>query len=378
MLEISADLKDIDETLFQLAKDIEILNFINPTNVETERQKFLKSKGRCEPQFRYKSNSDGLVSIKRRLNRIPIEKIKDDKIEHLYEQTIQSFCQRIDIILELGTHKFLDQNLRYYGEPQKRDVDNASFILYCPDEENEDIVCVDHLKAFDVFSEMVDDYGFDAEILMTKKIVSKAMVKNRKKQVLIKEGASFNSNTLFGTAHHEIGVHMVTTVNANLQKLKIFSTGLPLFTKTQEGLAIMAEYMSGHLGVGRMKELALRVMAIHKMINGDSFRKIFTYLNEEGNLKVNDAFYMATRIFRGGGCTKDHLYLKGFAELRRHQKAGNGLDNLLIGKTSLRFLPIIEYMMYKGLVNKPSYITKVFKDATKPSDITDYIIKGLK
>ncbi len=378
MGEISADLKEIDENLFQLAKDIEILNFINPTNVETERQKFLKSRGKYTPQFKYKSNSTGLGSIKRSLNRIPIEKIKDDKIEHLYEQTIQSFCQRIDIILELGTNKFLDQNLRYFGEPQKRDVDNASFILYCPNEEKENGEHVGYLKAYEVFSEMVKDYGFDAEILVTKKIVSKAMVKNRKRQVLIKQGASFNSNTLFGTAHHEIGVHMVTTANSNLQRLKIFRTGLPLFTKTQEGLAIIAEYMSGYLSVDRIKELALRVMAIHKMINGDSFGKIFMYLREEGGLMENDAFYMATRIFRGGGCTKDHLYLKGFAELRRHQKAGNGLENLLIGKTSLRFLPIIEHMMSKGLIDKPLYITKVFKNATKPSDITDYIIKGLK
>ena len=376
---ISAGLREVDDQLYQLVKDFEILNYINPTNIETEKTKFLKSKGRYIPEFKYKLPNQDFAAIKRKLNRVPVEKIGNDKLEFLYEQTIQSFSDRIDIISNVGSAKFLEHNLRYFGEPQKKDVDNASFILYCPNAVSEERNNgVTHVEAKEVFKEMIDSYGFDAEVMVTKKIVSKAMVQNRKKRVLLKEGAYFNYDTLHGTAHHEIGVHMVTTMNSNYQPLKIFNVGLPLFTKTQEGLAIMAEYLSGHLSIWRIKELALRVMGIHRMINGDSFPKVYAYLLEEAQLKEKEAFYMTTRIFRGGGCTKDHLYLKGFAELKQFRKAGNKFNDLLIGKTSLNYLPIIKYMIDEGYASKAKYKTKVFKKPRKISNITEFIINGLK
>ena len=37
---------------------------------------------------------------------------------------------------------------------------------------------------------------------------------------------------------HEIGVHMLTTMNAANNKLKIFSVGLPVNTRTGEGMAV--------------------------------------------------------------------------------------------------------------------------------------------
>ncbi|MEI5640818.1 MULTISPECIES: tyrosine/phenylalanine carboxypeptidase domain-containing protein [unclassified Pseudoalteromonas] len=33
---------------------------------------------------------------------------------------------------------------------------------------------------------------------------------------------------------------------------------------------------------------------------------------DSGILSLNEAFSLATRVFRVGGFTKDHLYLKGF------------------------------------------------------------------
>ena len=44
--------------------------------------------------------------------------------------------------------------------------------------------------------------------------------------------------------HHEIGVHMLTTINATLQPLKIWRLGMPANTKTQEGLAVYGEFLS--------------------------------------------------------------------------------------------------------------------------------------
>ncbi len=98
--------------------------------------------------------------------------------------------------------------------------------------------------------------------------------------------------------HHEIGVHMVTTMNSNIQPLKIFNLGLPVNTKTQEGLAVLAEFLSGNIMMSRLRELGLRVLASDMMINGADFKKTFRFLVNEHKLDVESAFYMTTRTLQ--------------------------------------------------------------------------------
>ena len=72
--------------------------------------------------------------------------------------------------------------------------------------------------------------------------------------------------------HHEIGVHMVTTINAVNQPLNIFKWA-STNTYTQEGI-VLTEYLSGYLSIKRLKELALRVVAVDMMINGLDFKAL--------------------------------------------------------------------------------------------------------
>ena len=73
------------------------------------------------------------------------------------------------------------------------------------------------------------------------------MVINYDRRVVIREGANFSWKGALALAHHEVGVHMVTTINATLQPLNIFKIGMPINTKTQEGLAVLSEYLSDNL-----------------------------------------------------------------------------------------------------------------------------------
>ena len=74
-------------------------------------------------------------------------------------------------------------------------------------------------------------------------------------------------------AHHEIGVHLVTTLNGRAQPLKVLSIGCPLNTMTQEGMTILAEYLAGCLTIKRLKILALRVLAVDSMLKEKDFRQ---------------------------------------------------------------------------------------------------------
>ena len=95
---------------------------------------------------------------------------------------------------------------------------------------------------------------------------------------------------------------------------------------------------------------------------------------------VNEAYSITTRIFRGGGFTKDYVYLSGFIKILRFYQKNNSLEPLLVGKTSLGFYHTISEMIEREMVVKPSFITKSFVEPQPHdnSDIYNYILSGLK
>ena len=85
-------------------------------------------------------------------------------------------------------------------------------------------------------------------------------------------------------------------MNALDQPLNILKLGFPTNTYTQEGIAVLTEYLSGHLTIKRLKELALRVIAIDMMINGLDFKSVYHELVNTYYLNKDDAFILSTRI----------------------------------------------------------------------------------
>jgi len=142
-------------------------------------------------------------------------------------------------------------------------------------------------------------------------------------------------------ANHEIGVHLVTTFNAKKQPLKIYEFGTPFNVESQEGLAVFSEYYSGSLTLTRLRELALRVILADRVVKDYSFSSSFDLLLTTYGLDRDTAFKMVTRLYRGGGFTKDRLYLSGLYQLLTY---GNDLplDWLLAGKTSLAYVDLIQ------------------------------------
>ena len=171
---------------------------------------------------------------------------------------------------------------------------------------------------------------------------------------------------------------MVTTMNALLHPLKIFSHGFPNNVETQEGLSVFSEYMSGNLTIKRLKELAYRVLAVDSLAKGYSFSKTFRMLHSNYDLDREDAFYITTRTHRGGGFTKDYLYLTGLKKVYDIYKKGDSLDVLLTGKVSLEHKNDIEYLQEKGLAVKPKYITDSFAENNNTNKTIDFILSSLK
>ncbi len=379
--ELESNLIKIDKQLYNLVKDFELLSVINPINLKLEKQKFLASKYKYEPQFKYNPLNIDPFEFKRKLSNIKVEKIQDISIQNMYVDTINSYFDKVDLLANLGTEKFLYNSLRYFGEPSKKDVDNANFVLYCPEFRTENQGEFTELEVAELFRNSTKDYGFTFDIEISDHIASKALVINSKKKVVVKKGVKFDQRFAKGLVEHEIGVHMVTTMNALNQPLKIFSVGLPVNTLTQEGLAILSEYYSDAINHDRLRELGLRVLAVNMLTSGKTFNETFLTLLEEYKMTPENAFYLTTRVYRGGGFTKDALYLKGLKTILNYVDEGKKLDNLLIGKTSVQYVNTIDELVERKMINPPQYFTKIFKKHLEKPEINpilQYIFNGIK
>lgn len=379
---ISSDIEPnalkIDKALFRLVQGIDTLHYANPTNAIPERR-FFFSKAGYDPDFRYKQLRIDPYLFRDKLYRLPVSKIKDPLLREMYRIVIDGYAKKIDLITSVGNPQFLYNSLRQYGEPTSKDIANAHFILHAAPIHAEEIEPKDITPeaAKTAFEEIIQAYGVDFKVNISKRIVAKAMVDNAKKTINLNEEIRLSHTELQSLIHHEFGVHALTTMNALEQPLKVLRLGLPGNTYTQEGLAMLSEYMAGTLTLQRLRILAMRVLAVHMMTEGKKFGTVYGYLKETHRCTPEEAFNITTRVFRGGGFTKDHLYLCGFRDMLKLYESRD-IKALFIGKTSSMFLGTIDQLIARGSLKHPRYLPPFFLKNKPENPILDYIVKGIK
>lgn len=367
----------VDKQLYHLVKSFEVLRFVNPINIAKEKKKFIKANGNYNPTFNYKQLNVNPFLLKRKLMNIPVEEIDDVHIQAVYQDVINAYCDKVELIASIGTDKFMYNSLRYFGEPSENDIANAHFILHLNNTETKEVFDISDQKAISILKDALSNYAFDCKIKLSDKLAAKAMVVNSEKTLYMKKGAVYSENEIMSLLHHEIGVHMVTTMNANAQPIKLFSMGLPLNTQTQEGLAIMSEYYSNTLTIERLRELSLRVLAIESMLKDFDFSTTARLLMNHG-LSIEEAFYLTTRVFRGGGFTKDYLYLSGLSQVSKIIESNDDFDGLMIGKTHASYLDLIDEMIDRKLVFTPPHKNPAYLVNNNENKLVDYVIQNLR
>ncbi|WP_276392270.1 flavohemoglobin expression-modulating QEGLA motif protein [Eudoraea chungangensis] len=375
------NLLEIDANLDRLIRRIELLSYVNPLNIEKEKNHFFASKYSYEPHFKYPKLKFDPYKLHRLFYSQRLERISDPALRNLYTEIIYYYANMVQCIKTIGNGKeFYYNSLRIYGTPTEKDVQNAKFILHFEDEpataEMEKVFSPEDAKRY--FEDFAKSYDFPFHIKYATHISADAMVSNATKTLLIKRNAKFSQNQLLTLANHEIGVHLVTTFNGLLQPLKIFSNGFPKNVETQEGLAVFSEYMSGALTLKRLKELSYRVLASDSLIKGYSFCDTFDLIHNQYKLNKHEAFGITLRAHRGGGFTKDRLYLSGLKKIYKRYQKGESLDTLLSGKVSLNYLDDIAYMKRLGLANEISFNNHAYAKKTLDNDKLDFILNNLK
>ena len=130
----------IDAKIDKLVKKIELLNYVNPLNIETEKNKFFASKYLTDPNFVYPQIDFDKFKLHREFFSLEIERIEDIRIQQLYEDIIYFYSGLIQSIETIGEgKKFYYNSLHSFGSPTEKDVENAKFILHFEDDTKKDI-----------------------------------------------------------------------------------------------------------------------------------------------------------------------------------------------------------------------------------------------
>ncbi len=188
------------------------------------------------------------------------------------------------------------------------------------------------------------------------------------RRVRVRDGVSFSSRDFSQLVNHEIYVHVATKLNGKAQDdLPILAAAHPGTTRTQEGLAVFAEFISGSLDPDRFKRLAERVLAIHMASEGADFIEVYRFFVDRG-VGREQAFENSRRVFRGGlitggaPFTKDSVYLDGLVRVHNFLRAvvanhrTDCLQLLFCGKIDIEDVPALCELAAAGLCRDPRYL----------------------
>ena len=187
-------------------------------------------------------------------------------------------------------------------------------------------------------------------------------------EIRIRRDARFTDKDAIQLLNHEAYIHVATSLNGRAQTdLPILGAGHPGTTRTQEGLAVFAEIISGTIELDRLRRLSDRVFAIQMAIDGADFLEVYGYfLERTGN--PDQSFENARRVFRGGVITggapftKDVVYLFGLLQvsnaIRAIFSAGRSdcLRLLFCGKLDLQDIPALCELAAMGLCRPARYL----------------------
>lgn len=157
---------------------------------------------------------------------------------------------------------------------------------------------------------------------------------------------------------HEIGTHVVTRHNGRNQSLKQLEVGLAHYDPLQEGLGVLAEFLAGYLPGERLRVLAARVVAADMAVHGAGIPAIFEVLHREHGLPTDDAFDVALRALRGGGLTKDAVYLRGLRDLVDYLRGGGEFEPLFVGKFALAHRVVLDQLVEAGWAAPPELLPR--------------------
>lgn len=377
---MAATLAEIDAALPPLARKIRVLDALAwPDGVE----------GRFLADWRAGRPSLPEVTLSPRDHRSEIEALETlaDACDsghpagQFLAATARSYASAGRMLGAIGTPAFSEHSARLYRRPdfvytrqQLSAMDVASFLLETTDAllDGKTIpptVC--DIPAAELAAWMQPEldrfFGPDkVRVVLDPELASKAIAGATR--IRLRAGALFSVLDKAQLLQHEAFVHAATMQNGQSQSnLRCLGLGAPRTTETQEGIAMLAELLTGSIDIQRLRRITLRVLAVQQALEGADFIEVFRGFLEAGQSE-EESFRSAQRVFRGGDVrggvafTKDACYLSGLVSVHtllrvaiRDDRA-ELVDNLFAGRLTTADVIRLDPLFESGWLQTPRYV----------------------
>lgn len=348
----------VDRGLSEVSRQYGFLLQVTPVNSADAWAEFKASGAETAPDLLYRPLTFEPDPLRRALFALPVEEVEDPVVAELLREKRDEMAVQIQMMLDRETPQFLGGSVRLYGAPDEDLVELARDLLAAlPSDGRRSGQAVVGSTAFAARARAeLDHYatqwdGFDATVEVRHDIPGSLMVSSG--QLLVGGEASVPEDRVDALLAHEVGTHVVTYYNGAVQPLRILRHGLAGYEGLQEGIAVLSEWLVGGLTAGRMRTLGARVLAARALVDGSDLVETVRLLRDEAGLSLRGAFGVAVRVHRGGGLTKDMIYLRGLRDLLVHLGRGGPFWDLFIGKLALCHVEPLQSLRARGVLAEP-------------------------
>ena len=370
-------IKDNSSKLFEISKQIKILRYLAWD--KSVRTTFLNSKSQKIPKVEY-PNFDSVEL------RASLKKLKSLNGDTLYDKWLEDkmndVLSSIDLLKSPGTKQFFKKSEQIYGSPNFVLRDGKTSTLQLA--KKFEVLIDSHLEHFSeslqvnpipvsnvkkkIEERVRPIFGSKSpKIIIEDQLSARATASS--KRIRLRRGAGFTNKDVDQLINHEAFIHVATTLNGRQQtNVKILGAKTGSITKTQEGLAVFSEFITGCIDVNRMYRISDRVIAIQMAIDGADFIEVYRFFLKRDGKTRTQAFEDARRVFRGGVLsggapfTKDIVYLDGLVRVHNFFRSAilrgkkNAIEILFSGKADLEDVPILLKMKKDRLIENPIFL----------------------
>lgn len=347
---------------------IDWLTRLTPINIDHIWEGFQASNFRDMPDSEFGEGLGREAPVLRsELFALPVHQIENPLVEALLLEKQRELDRQIELVRMRGKEGFIVASTDLFGHVTEQLLQTAKDLLekvpvLPPDEQDVGAEGVCQAARSAVAGYRAQRPDFSCEVIIDPTPGTSLYV--AKGNFHVAHDYSTSRWRVDPLIQHEIGTHIVTHYNGNRQPLQTLAGGLAGYDDLQEGLAVLAEYLAGYLPPDRLRTLAARVIAAHMAVQERKGAEIYACLFEECRIDSETAFDTALRAKRGGGMTKDALYLEGLAELLSYLSHDGDLEVLYLGKFALKQLHSLEKLIEQGILHPPEIFPSFLQHQT--------------
>ena len=343
---------ECDQQLAEIAADWNFLLGVTPVNAESAWQEFEAQGFAQAPVFHDRLLPFDPDLLKRRLYNIELERVESPALQTLFREKRLELDRQITLLEDRQTPRFLPGSMALYGGIEAPLLELANQILARTASQDAPEPTIDATQFAARAQEEIDFYRAQWPELSSRVEVRNDVpgVMVAAGQLLIGENFTYPAARLEALIQHEVGTHVVSHANGKAGPLKLLYIGFPDYDALQEGTAVLAEWLTGGLHPSRLRLLAARVWAVDALIGGADFIETFRALHRDYGYSARESWSLTMRVYRGGGFTKDAIYLRGLVWLLDYLKGGGETELLWSGKISGESLGLVRELHLRGVL----------------------------